>query len=352
MALALLLVPSGAHARAPVLPDLVPDRAEHVRFSIEQPPTASLPHLLLRFDAFVHNAGAGPLELRGTNPQEQNGRIEMTDVVQRVYFGASPDDPFRDISSDSPPTIFFEASTEHNHFHLLDAVDYLLVGRDHLSSSSFAKSQLGFCLQDAERVTAPLASGFYDTSSTNFCQQRDPLAQTVVMGISPGWRDVYTSDLDYQWVDASILPPGEYDLVAHADPSGVILESNEANNADDPATEVPVTIPGYVAQSTYVRATRNIPQPIGLEARRYESDVDGAEPPGPAEFRIVDAPVHGTVSQPIGEWLRGGHLVYLPGPGYSGRDSFTYEARDEDHPYFPRFPRAATVAIQVSPLPG
>ena len=52
-----------------------------------------------------------------------------------------------------------------------------------------------------------------------------------MQGISPGWRDVYTSDLDGQQIPLAGVPRGrDYALVITADPSNRLWETDETDN--------------------------------------------------------------------------------------------------------------------------
>jgi len=53
-------------------------------------------------------------------------------------------------------------------------------------------------------------------------------------GISVGWEDVYTADLDCQWVDITDIPLGSYWLYLEVNPvingTRLFAESDYANN--------------------------------------------------------------------------------------------------------------------------
>jgi hypothetical protein len=58
-------------------------------------------------------------------------------------------------------------------------------------------------------------------------------------GLHVGWEDVYTSDLDCQWIDITGLAPGSYVLSVVVNEEHYLPESNYNNNE----ARVPVTIP-------------------------------------------------------------------------------------------------------------
>jgi len=58
-------------------------------------------------------------------------------------------------------------------------------------------------------------------------------------GIQAGWADVYTQDLDCQFIDITGVPAGEYYLQLTVNPDGLIAEADLQNNT----AFVPLTIP-------------------------------------------------------------------------------------------------------------
>jgi hypothetical protein len=58
-------------------------------------------------------------------------------------------------------------------------------------------------------------------------------------GIQPGWSDVYSNDIDCQWLDVTGIPPGDYFIQVAVNPSRIFEELTFDNNV----TTVPVTIP-------------------------------------------------------------------------------------------------------------
>lgn len=341
VALSTLLGPAGVTAAATVaLPDLVAD-----------PPGASLPpqvytdssgtsSLLLRFDGFVHNQGAGAVELRGSAPVD----TEMTVVQQRLYDG---DGGYSDTTHDSPAVIRYEPADGHNHWHLRHAAAYSLWNEARTTQVG-AANKVGFCLVDSAHVDpfGP-ATKTYTTSNTGFCHQNNPGAQSVHMGVSPGWRDVYSRFLAYQWVDISNVSPGRYWLRSTVDPDDVVIESNETNPAAFAANQSIVN--GYVATSFSKRVGTLLPSSIPLQATTFDDPHPGS--PGTRQFKIVSGPKNGTLNQPLNTWFSASSVMYRPRFGYSGQDSFTFAARDSASA-FPRVPVQASASIGVGVNPA
>ena len=77
------------------------------------------------------------------------------------------------------------------------------------------------------------------------------------------------------------------------------------------------------------------PTTFHLAARAFQD-------PATPVFAVVSPPQHGTLGE-----LQGGQVTYTPALGYSGTDSFTFDARDPDS-QFPEHPEVATVSIAIA----
>jgi hypothetical protein len=322
---------TAAAPRARAATDLLPDLVAPAPTGPQLAPATlgdGQTHLLLRFNGFIHNAGAGALEIRASNPV--NG--VMTQSFQRIYRDDSSyhDDPSRH------PQLRFEDTDGHDHWHLQNAARFSLWNES--GTAEFARgAKVGFCLLDVDRLEAiGPATKVYSSNSTQYCREGQPGAASVFEGISAGWQDVYNSKLPFQWVDVSGVAPGLFRLGAQVDPDNFVLESNEANNGPTLASS-PVTVPGYVAAPQAVTAPAATT--ITLTATRYGS-------PGAPAFQIESGPAHGTLSAPAGA-----QVAYTPKAGFSGSDSFTFSARDSASA-FPTHAPAATVSLTVPPDPG
>ncbi|MBK8170273.1 MAG: hypothetical protein IPK60_07985 [Sandaracinaceae bacterium] len=119
----------------------------------------------------------------------------------------------------------FEYSTCHRHYHFVGYADYQLNNGEGVEVGHGHKQ--AFCLLDSERyVDDPAVS----RSQRYTCDDQ---------GIQAGWSDVYTANLDCQWVDVTDVAPGEYSLRVSINYERIIAESNFDNNVAD----VPVVIP-------------------------------------------------------------------------------------------------------------
>lgn len=294
--------------------------------------------LLLRMDGFVHNRGPGALEIRGSNP---SGGV-MTSVSQRVYDGGA----FTDIARAPSPRLIYETNDDHSHWHLAQAMRYSLWSADRTVEVG-PSQKVGFCLMDMERAEASgSARAVYSEEAHGFCGSQHPNARSVYMGVSPGWRDVYSYVLAFQWIDISDVAPGRHWLRADADPEGVIAETDESNpGAYDAEASV---VNGYLANPVAAGEVAALGTTITLSATKFDDVHLGS--PGPQEFQIVSPPAGGTLDRPTGTWFSGSQVRYTPNLGFSGADSFTVAARDASSP-FPRNPRSAAVTLTVPGAP-
>lgn len=300
---------------------------------------------VMRFNGFIHNApGAGPLELRGTT----NVEARMEDTIQRVFTT-----PLEYLDTQLASDLYYDMSDGHLHWHVRAAARYSLWAANG-SALVAPAAKVGFCMTDSWNPDTNESVGPYATG----CGHRDPTIASVAMGLSPGWVDIYGRGLWYQWVDISNVAPGTYLLRTDIDPDDIIDESDE-NNV--PAQR-PVKVPGWISHPVRATLARSGDTTVVLDAdgvpeERDEGDPendgnpDNGETPimelGPVEYRIEDAPAHGTLSRAAGEWFSDATLAYTPA-GEPVADSFTYSVREVGSP-FPLSPPRSAVTLAVAP---
>jgi hypothetical protein len=363
------------------------------------------PRQLLRFNGYIHNDGSGALDVRGERaaPQvgqqttseveaakkhnekvEELGKGELEElpqkteeelakpamqVVQRV-FTTNADAPTTEPASN--PKTFGEENTKylgrphedktsnaemlyvnadgHHHWHLQHVAKYSLWNSEKTAEVAPAE-KVGFCLEDSEQIEEELhgekgpAYPVYSDSSPpgrDFCQRFSPNATSVYEGISPGWRDAYTSNLGFQWVDTSDVLPGEYWLREEVNPEKTIAE--EGLGSKVAYAEKPTIIPGFDALAQTTGTGVGQPVTVTLESKEFKSTKwkDLTKP----TYTIVSQPAHGALSQSGTLGKSGNQVTYTPQAGYKGLDSFTFSAADPNSE-FPRDPAVATVSIDV-----
>src|SRR6185436_14378394 len=110
----------------------------------------------------------------------------------------------------------------HAHYHFQNYMSYRL--RNSSGQIAAVGLKVGFCVLDVFRWDSGSApNAFYNCNN---------------QGIQVGWGDLYDSTLDGQWIDITGLPDGNYTMEMEANPLGIILESDYANNL----TTVPISI--------------------------------------------------------------------------------------------------------------
>ena len=115
---------------------------------------------------------------------------------------------------------------EHHHFHYEDFARYQLrkLTADERPDYSDAglvgvSDKVSFCFIDSEQVRP-------DARPT-------PLYETClpsVQGITPGWTDIYTSDMAGQNFDIADLPNGKYAVIIDMDYENTLYETNDNDN--------------------------------------------------------------------------------------------------------------------------
>jgi hypothetical protein len=344
-----------AHASSPTpqLPNLVADPPDNISLGIsEESPTHEhiSPRLLLRFNGYVHNSGAGALDIRGTrsaptNPEDL-ASPPMT-VYQRIYEYETTEGP--PPTSESTPhkdqqigaKMEYVSADGHEHWHL-QHVDYYSLWNQDKSAEVAPAQKVGFCLEDSEHIEynkGPTEQVYkdYGEHPREFCRQKQPEATEVFEGVSAGWRDLYTSNLAFQWVDVSDVLPGEYWLREEVNPEHTISE--QGTGAKVAYASQPAIVPGFDALAQSPGTEVNRPVALELGATTW------GKPEATPEYEIVSLPAHGTLTP-----LQENRTTYTPETGYTGADSFTFSARDPSS-LFPLHPAIATVAISVTPVP-
>jgi hypothetical protein len=111
----------------------------------------------------------------------------------------------------------------HGHWHF-DAVARYSLTRPVDTSHIVGSDKVSFCLRDNRETPS--------VSPVKVPEHYGECTPDTVQGISPGWADVYDTDLpDQHLVLPTDLPDGSYCLHNEADPLGLLLETDETDNA-------------------------------------------------------------------------------------------------------------------------
>jgi hypothetical protein len=174
----------------------------------------------LRFQTELWNAGAGPLELR---PERAEGGAE-TRGYQRLY--AVDDEGNRELAGEEYAGSF-AFHEGHRHWHFGEFAGYQLraAGPGGMTGEPLVSAnKVSFCLVDDEQIDTALPGSRGDKVYER-CREDE------MQGISVGWGDVYEQFLPGQSLDITGLANGDYWLTHMADPSNLIIESDETNNS-------------------------------------------------------------------------------------------------------------------------
>jgi hypothetical protein len=185
---------------------------------------------VLRAGNVLDSIGRGPVELRG----ERATRRFMS-AYQRIHtVGGGL------LSIDTNARLEFKFAHQQRYwwkFH--DAARFELWRVDSRGRRTVrvrTGPKVAYCLRDLTH-TRPKLSGsprrpVYPACST---KQR---AETVTLGTSPGWADIYPPAYPEQWIDVTGLR-GCFAYVHIADPENGIFESNEDNNEAQTIVRLP-----------------------------------------------------------------------------------------------------------------
>jgi hypothetical protein len=187
----------------------------------------------LRFTSGPINVGEGPYEMHWTYANDiVNGVIQsplahgpMTQVVH-----------WSDGSTTTRPAGTYSFHVIHGHFHDDGVLDMVLlkVGADSSLTQVGVGTKSGFCpanqlighWRSFDNTSPDGQIGSGDTGTGN-CQ--NPV--DGVLGLSPGWGDVYRWQRPGMYVDFGDNPDGLYVVRITIDAPNTILESNEDDNS-------------------------------------------------------------------------------------------------------------------------
>jgi hypothetical protein len=328
---------SARAAETPLLPRLEAESPDSAYMENSSTEVAGGNRLLMKFNGYIHNGGRGAADVRGERSEptisaatrkkvekdqaeekETLGAPELAElstpqmtVNQREFFPSSEETNV-ERSGFVPHTIspkaelFYSASDGHDHWHLQHVARYQL---STMTGEKVSPGQkVGFCLDDSlhtDTSKGPSTKAYADSVPPfrDFCQRFKPETTKVFEGISPGWSDLYGSDLAWQWVDLSNVPPGEYRLEEEVDPEHLLEEEAGGNKS---STSLPVIVPGYDAQPLSTTTEFGQPKTVTLAKKEWvapKSENENPEShqrtepekPGAVEYLVSAAPEHGEV---------------------------------------------------------
>ncbi|HEX2239693.1 MAG TPA: lysyl oxidase family protein [Actinomycetota bacterium] len=209
----------GAQATTPHLPNLVPLPPLGISVGIADDQEGSA----LRLTTAVANRGTQALDLVGV-PQ---GPEEAAAFQCVVWAGPRA-------CAQRSPVGRFVWHPAHAHFHFEDFALYELraltrTGVPDMSDEGVVATggKVSFCLIDVEPDRPP-DNPLYSVPHPLYYSC---IAGISTQGISPGWRDVYSSGLAGQQIPIDRVKNGTYAVVVTADPDNRLYESDDTDNA-------------------------------------------------------------------------------------------------------------------------
>lgn len=177
----------------------------------------------LGFRSAVRNVGDGPLTISG----HRQSRIERTmDAEQMIVRTEGPRTVVHGVGQ-----LRYVRSPDHQHWHLLGFDDYEL-RRPRGTRAVVRDRKTGFCLGDRYEVTTRvLPARPPDPVYTRNCGIERPGLTGVREGISVGYGDDYSANLEGQYLPLDGMRAGRYVLVHRVNADRRLVESSYDNNA-------------------------------------------------------------------------------------------------------------------------
>ncbi len=177
----------------------------------------------LRFASVLANFGPGPLEVEpNTGDVCPPGQRHSAQVLFTDKTGDGRFDPGADRRAARTPAGCMLDHRAHKHWHF-DAMARYALTRPGSTMPITSHEKVSFCLRDSRRTPVDFARPR---------KHYGDCGRNKVQGISPGWADVYKSDLPGQELELpNGLADGPYCLHSSADPLQLLREIDEDDNA-------------------------------------------------------------------------------------------------------------------------
>lgn len=195
-----------------VLPDLTMSPPQN--FSIE---VADNGKHELRFDTVMNNLGSGDFVV-AADRDGNDWTLTQRFAMKQGGTASAPVSASMSFGGDG-----------HDHWHIIGAARYSLERLDGELEGDRFDSKVGFCMFDSVPQNRDLP-GAPDSITHRKAGCGDEESEALEMGISIGWGDLYTSNIEGQYIDVTGLPEGSYRLLLEVDPDGVFQEEDRTNN--------------------------------------------------------------------------------------------------------------------------
>jgi len=223
LAATLVLIPAalavgGAETQADTL---LPDLDQEMPTELEL--TRAGPTWRLGFRSAVRNIGDGPLIIDGSRPTHGQRKMSADQVILRA---GGPREQVRGTGR-----LQYVRSPDHEHWHLLGFDRYEL-RRPGGDRAVVRDRKSGFCLGDRYAVTTrDLPARAPDPVYTSRCGLERPGLLGIREGISVGYGDDYSANLEGQWLPLNGLRAGRYLLIHRVNADRRLQELSYDNNA-------------------------------------------------------------------------------------------------------------------------
>lgn len=177
---------------------------------------------LLRATSNVKSRGRGPMELHGRRDGPRSMRVN-----ERIYRAGGGHITVRTRASLRFTNVGSYFGGSYWKVHELARFELWTVdGHRRLLRRVRTGPKLNYCLRDLQRTQPSRLSPA--TWRYPGCNQ-NPFQDSVTLGTSVGWSDVYPADYDKQWIPVKGLR-GCFAFVMRVDPRNLLYESNEDDN--------------------------------------------------------------------------------------------------------------------------
>jgi len=220
-ALAIVVRAPSALAGSERLPDL--DQATPSDLVITAARAGGKRVYVLGFRSAVANVGDGPLIFDAHRPGLETGTMHADQLIER---DGAPMEVVRGVGK-----VRYVVSPDHRHWHLL-GFDHYTLRRAGRQTAMVRDRKTGFCLGDRYPVLGrKLPSAAPSPVYTSRCGLEEPQLLGIQEGISVGYGDDYTANLEGQYLPLSGLPAGRYVLVHTVNANRGLRELDYSNNS-------------------------------------------------------------------------------------------------------------------------
>ena len=231
---------------------------------------------LLGFQSAVANVGDGPLTFEAHRPGPDTGTMKADQVIER---DGAPKEVVSDVGK-----VRYVVSPDHRHWHLL-GFDHYALRRAGSRSPAVRDRKTGFCLGDRYRVAGRrLPSAAPEPVYTSRCGLEEPELLAIQEGISVGYGDDYTANLEGQYLPLTGLRAGRYVLVHTVNANHGLRELDYSNNSASLLVELRWR--GHAPQVRVLRECKDTPRCDARPTRapRVRTVASGLEVPWEIAF--------------------------------------------------------------------